>query len=291
MGRFLWKLRQLRPANIMKSIVFPAAALCAFIATPAIAAEPQSRKPIQDEGWSLSIGAGALLTPNYLGDDAYSVAVVPYIRIKHGDRFFASVEEGVGYNLINQENFRLGPLSTIEFGREEEEGNPFRVFGERTTDLVGLGDIDTSFSLGGFAEVDLGPLTASAKLGQAISGHDGLTGEIGLRFGGTLTGYGPPVIYSFGPRVNFGDDSYHDAFFSVDATQSAASGLAEFEASSGIVSYGLSGTAIMPLSDEITMTVFGNLSRLSGDAANSSLVTERGSPNQAFLGLATAYTF
>lgn len=275
----------------MKTLIFSFTAGCALIATPAIAADPQSRKPVQDDGWSLSIGAGALFSPNYLGDDAYSLAVVPYIRVKHGDRFFASVEEGVGYNLINQVNFRAGPLATIEFGREEDEGNPFRVIGDRTTDLIGLGDVDISFSLGGFAEVDFGSLTASARLGQAVSGHDGLTGEIGLRYGGTLTGYGPPVIYSFGPRINFGDNTYHDAFFSVDAVQSAASGLTVFDASSGIVSYGLSGTAIIPLSDEITMTAFGNLSRLSGDAADSSLVTERGAPNQAFIGLATAYTF
>lgn len=259
--------------------------------TPSFANEPPTRKPDQNEGWSVSIGAGTLLSPNYLGDDAYSLSVVPYIRVKYDDLFFASVEEGMGYNLISQENFRAGPLVSLEFGRDEEEGGPFRVIGDRTTDLIGLGDVDTSISLGGFAEFDVGPLTASAKIGQAISGHDGLTGEIGLKYGGVLTGYGPPVIYSLGPRLNFGDNHYHDAFFSVTEAQAGASGLTQFDASSGIVSFGLSGTAIVPLSDNISMTVFGNLSRLSGDAVDSSLVTERGARDQAFLGLATAYTF
>ncbi len=275
----------------MKSRLIIIASLCGLMASPVFADEPQERRPVQDEGWSLSVGAGALFSPNYLGDDAYSLSVVPYLRVTHGDRFFASVEEGVGYNLINQENFRAGPRIGIEFGREEDEGGPFRVIGDRTNDLLGLGDVDTSISLGGFAEIDSGPFTASVQIGQAVSGHDGLTGDIGIRYRGMVRGYGPPIIYSIGPRLNFGDNTYHSAFFSVDAAQSAASGLTEFDADAGIVSYGLSGTAIMPVTNNVTMTLFGNLSRLGGDAADSSLVRERGSRNQAFIGVATAYTF
>jgi len=64
-----------------------------------------------------------------------------------------------------------------------------------------------------------------------------------------------------------------------------------FDADAGFVSYGISANAIIPMTDNVTLTVFSSLSRLSGDAANSSLVRERGSRDQAFFGLATAYTF
>jgi outer membrane protein len=245
----------------------------------------------QDKGWSVSLGAGALISPNYMGDNAYALSVVPYIRTTYSDKFFASVQEGIGYNLINTKNFRAGPLASIEFGRDEETGGPFRVSGSDTNDLIGLGDVDTSISLGGFAEYDLGQLTANLKLGQALNGHEGLTGEIGLSYKGVLKGYGPPVIYSIGPRMNYGDEQYMQTFFGVNAEQATASGLTVFEADGGFLSYGISANAIIPMTDNVTLTVFSSLSRLSGDAADSSLVRERGSRDQAFFGLATAYTF
>lgn len=270
-----------------------ALALGLCLAATSTLAHAQSRPNIAeaDKGWSVSVGAGALFSPNYMGDDAYALSVVPYIRATYSDKFFASVQEGIGYNLIQTEAFRAGPLATIEFGRDEESGGPFRVSGGETTDLIGLGDVDTSISLGGFAEYDMGRLTANVKLGQAINGHDGLTGELGLRYKGVLTGYGPPVIYSIGPSMNYGDDQYMQTFFGVNAVQAAASGLAAFDADAGFVSYGISANAIIPMTDNVTFTVFSSLSRLSGDAANSSLVRERGSRDQAFFGLATAYTF
>jgi len=265
--------------------------LCLSATSTLSYAQSRPNAPEQNEGWSVSVGAGALLSPNYLGDDAYAVSVVPYIRVTHSDKFFASVQEGIGYNLIHTDDFRAGPLVGIEFGRDEETGGPFRVTGSDTDDLVGLGDVDTSISLGGFAEYDMGRLTANIKLGQALNGHDGLTGELGLKYKGVLTGYGPPVIYNFGPTLNYGDNQYMDTFFGVDAAQSMASGLENFNPDGGILSYGLSANAIIPMTDNVTLTLFSSVNRLSGDAASSSLVQSRGSRDQAFFGLATAYTF
>lgn len=270
-----------------------AAALSLSLCAISSLSHAQSRPQIddKDKGWSVSIGAGALFSPNYLGDDDYALSVVPYIRATHSDKFFASVQEGIGYNLIQTGNFKAGPLLGIEFGRDEETGGPFRVSGKDTNDLIGLGDIETSLSLGGFAEYDIGKITASAKLGKAFSGHEGVTGELALRYKGVLTDYGPPIIYNIGPSLNYGDDQYMETLFGVNETQAAASGLTAFQAQGGILSYGLSATAIMPLTDNVAVTLFSSVNRLAGDASGSSLVRERGSKDQAFIGLATAYTF
>lgn len=262
-------------------------ALCAI----STLSHAQSRPQIDDKGWKLSVGAGALLSPNYLGDDEYALSVVPYIRATYSDKLYASVQEGIGYNLIQTDTFRAGPLLGLEFGRDEETGGPFRVSGKDTNDLIGLGDVDTSISLGGFAEYDLGKFTASAKLGKAINGHEGLTGELALRYKGILMGYGPPLIYSIGPSLNYGDDQYMESLFGVNNTQAAASGLTAFEAQGGVLSYGLSANAIIPVTNNVAITLFTSVNRLSGDAASSSLVQERGSKDQSFIGLATAYTF
>jgi outer membrane protein len=273
-----------------KNLLVTSLILCAFPVTAAGQERPEQR-PKQSEGWTVNVGAGALLSPNYLGDDAYSLSAVPYFRVTHSDRFFASVQEGAGYSLIKQENFRAGPLLRLEFGRDEDGTGTFRIVGDRTDDLLGLGDIDTSVSLGGFAEIDFGDFTASAKLGKAVSGHEGLTGDIGVSYKGIFRGNGPPIIYSFGPRINFGDDNYMSAQFGVTTAQSQASGLTPFEASGGVVSYGVSGTAIMPVTDVFSVTLIANYSRLTADAGDSSLVTERGSRDQAFSGLVTSFKF
>ncbi len=212
----------------MKKALFMTTFILCAVPVTAVGQGRPAQGPAQSDGLSINIGAGALLSPNYLGDDTYSLSAVPYIRVTHSDLFFASVQEGVGYNLIKQENFRAGPLMRLEFGRDEDGSRAFRIAGGGTDDLRGLGDIDTSFSLGGFAEIDLGDVTASIKLGQAVSGHDGLTGDIGLSYKGTVSGNGPPIIYSMGPRIIFGDDKYVSAQFGVNAAQSQASGLASF---------------------------------------------------------------
>lgn len=241
------------------------------------------------KGWEVNVGAGTLFSPNYLGDDAYSLSAVPYIRATYDDRFFASVQEGMGFTVVANDNFRAGPLVRLDFGRDEDGGGPFRIAGNKTDDLRGLGDIDTTFSIGGFAELDFGGLSASVNVGQAVNGHDGLTGDFGLRFKGMVTGYGPPLIYSIGPAINFGDAKYMSSYFGINQPQSEASGLAVYDASGGIVSYGLSGTAIMPLTQKTSVTLIGNYGRLAGDAASSPLVEDRGSKDQAFLGLVLAY--
>jgi outer membrane scaffolding protein for murein synthesis (MipA/OmpV family) len=82
-----------------------------------------------------------------------------------------------------------------------------------------------------------------------------------------------------------------NSYFGITPEQSALSGLDSFEADSGIVSYGLSATALMPLTDNVSVNLFTNFKRLSENASNSPLVKERGSKNQAFIGLATAYRF
>jgi outer membrane protein len=100
---------------------------------------------------------------------------------------------------------------------------------------------------------------------------------------------GPPLIWSFGPRVRVVDDTYSQAYFGVTPVQSVAAGLPVYSAGGGVYSYGLGGTAILPLDDRWTMVAFASLERLTGDAADSPLVQLRGSEDQATLGLFVSY--
>ena len=268
-------------------------------ALPAMADEPDRQGPpsgppggLNDDGWSLFVGGGGFYAPNWSGDDEYSAAAVPFLRVTKGDVFFASVQEGAGLALIKNKQFRAGPLATIDFGRDEDGNNPFRISGNDSLDLVGLGNISTTVALGGFADYEMGDIKFKAKAGRAIGSHDGVTAELGADYDKRFFWNGPPLFVAIGPRVKWADQNYNQAYYGITDTQSTASGLDVFEAGSGIISYGVGGSLIMPLSrDGLAITFFGSYDRLTGDAANSPLVIERGSKDQFFGGSALAYRF
>ncbi len=256
-----------------------------------LSAQAAAQRPDAPDGWSLSVGAGALVSPTYEGDDDYRLSLLPNIQIAYGDRFFASVQDGVGYNVVNGERLRAGPIARIKFSRDADGSQPFAIAGDRTTDLIGIGDVSTTIELGGFAEFDIGPLTASVEARQAVNGHDGFVADAGLRYGGRIFAFGPPIIYSFGPRLKIVDDSYNDAYFGVTPAQSLASGLPVFDADGGVHSFGAGATFILPLSRDNKMSAvfIAGYDRLTGDAGDAPLVQLRGSRNQAAVGLFFSY--
>lgn len=266
-------------------IVLSVMAAVAAVSTSAAA------QPPAEEGWGLSVGAGALFSPTYFGDDDYQLSVLPNIQIVYEDKFFASVQDGVGYNVINQENLRAGPIARVRFSRNEDGDQAFAVAGDDSTDLIGLGDVATTAELGGFVEWDFGPLTASAEARQGVNGHDGFVADLGLSYGTRSFALGPPIIASFGPRVRFVDSNYNSAYFDVTASQSFASGLPTYDASGGLQSYGVGGVFILPLrrDNSLSAVLVAGYDRVAGDAGDSPLVQLRGARDQASVGLFLSY--
>lgn len=255
---------------------------------PALAQE----RPV-NEGWGVTVGAGGLVAPTYEGDDSYRVSILPNIQVTYGDTFFASVQEGVGYRVVNSDTLRAGPIARLRFSRDEDGDQPFAVTGDDSTDLIGLGDVDTSFELGGFVDYELGAITFSAEARKAVTGHDGLVADVGARWSGRSMAFGPPVIWSIGPRAKIVDDSFNAAYFGVTGAQSLASGLPVYTADGGLHSYGVGATAIIPIDrlNRWTAIAFAGYDRLTGDAAESPLVQLRGAEDQATLGVFVSYRF
>lgn len=260
-----------------------------LVATLAAAMPAFAQERGADEGWGLIVGAGALASPTYEGDDSSRLAILPNIQVSYGDRFFASVQEGIGYRVLNDDSLRAGPILRVKFSRDENGDQPFAINGDDTTDLAGLGDVDTSLEAGGFIDYEIGALTFSAEARKAFTGHDGFVADLGVKWSGRDFLFGPPIIWSVGPRARLVDDTYNSAYFSVNAAQSVASGLPQFDAGGGLHSYGLGATAIMPLSDAWTAVVVAGYDRLTEDAAENPLVALRGSADQASLGIFLSY--
>lgn len=242
--------------------------------------------------WKVSAGAGLILAPTFTGAKTYSLIAVPDIRVAYKDQFFANARDGVGYTLINGEGWRVGPVVTYTFSRSEKDGGSvFQVAGSKNSALQGMGDVPGTVSLGGFAEYSLKPYKVTLNLHKGVNGHEGLAAEIRARYGGALTGNGPPLIYSCGPHVKFGDQKYINAYWGITPEQAARTGLNRYHSSGGITAYGGGGFALLSLTKSVAVSAIAGFDRLASNVADSPLIKVRGSANQAMIGLSLGYEF
>lgn len=266
-------------------------ALGAAAATLPAAAQPAGAQAFggrpQTPDFSVTVGFAPVFGPIYQGADDYGASVFPDIRLAWKDRFFASVPEGAGYNLVKTDNVKAGPLARIRFGREARTGgSPFLLAGE-TDDLLGLPDIAAAAELGGFAQYSRGQFRLRGDLRRGFGGHEGVVSDLSAQ----IVRRDGKISWSFGPRTQIASADFVDTYFGVGAAASVASGLPAFEAGGGVVSYGAGGSAVYPLSRSAAVTVFGGYDRLTGDAARSPIVDLRGDPDQLTIGVAFGYRF
>jgi len=240
--------------------------------------------------WEFSLSAGSFLSPTFPGADSYQVSAFPDVRISYGDRFSFSFN-GAEYNLVKTDNWRVAPVGRFNFGRDEDGSNPLCFVCDDTSDLVGLNEVDFTIEFGGLVEYSFGAFSVKAEARQGVNGHDGFIADFELNYSGRLSIAGRQSFYSFGPKLTFVDNNYNSAFFDVTAAEALVSGLSEFDADGGLQSYGVQASLVVPISDRFSLIGFAGYDRLTGDAADSSLVIERGSPNQAEAGLFLSYRF
>lgn len=242
--------------------------------------------------WRVSIGGGLLVAPAFTGARDYSLLAVPDLRVTYKELFFANVRDGIGYVLLHEGGWRVGPVVTYAFPRKEEEGGSiFRIAGRSSDALKGMGDVDGAVSLGGFIEYALAPYRLRLHLQQGVSGHQGLVGEVKISYGGALTYNGPPLIYSFGPHIKFGDQRYLNAYWGVDSQQSARSGLDTYYADAGLIAYGINAFTRLPLTKAWSVSFLAGVDRLAPPVADSPLIRVRGAGNQAMGGIFIGYGF
>jgi outer membrane protein len=235
--------------------------------------------------WGLVAGAGAFVTPNYSGDDNYRVLALPFIRVSHGDKFWASVPEGANYKLYEKGPLTLSAKAGIAFPRDEDNGSLFGVSGGGSTELLGLGDLGASIELGGAASYDLGPVSLSAGLRRGVGGHGAWVGDASLSFTKVFKTPGPPIAMILTPNIKFGDADLTQSYYGITAEQSLTAGLPEFRTDGGIYSAGVNALTFIPTSRKSAFIIFGSVRELVGDAADSPLIRERGASTQAAIGL------
>lgn len=241
--------------------------------------------------WGVSVGLATITVPSYLGDNKNRSLIAPDLSVSYKGRFFLSTLDGLGYNLVNKDDWRAGPIVKYHGGRRQDGDQRYFVDDDNTTDLQGLGDIDGTAELGGFVEFTNEFLNASLEVRQATDGHEGAIGDVFVQyFGNRLVG-DKSVFYGIGPKISVGNSDYLNAFFGVNEAQAIGSGLSTYEVNSGLLSYGIHGSLVVSITDRVSLIGFGSVDVLADDVADSPLVATRGSDEQGSAGILLNVSF
>ncbi|MEM1046176.1 MAG: MipA/OmpV family protein [Pseudomonadota bacterium] len=223
------------------------------------------------DGFSLAIGAGVLVEPDYEGSSDFTFLPIPYVSLQYRD-WFELDPTGASVRLSKWNGFALEGQVGYDLGRDEDDADILR----------GLGNIDFGVTVAGRASYEIGPLEAFASLQRIIGGSDGLIGEIGAELSQPVT---EALILSVEASASFADDAYMDAYFSVNSLQSARSGLRTFDAGAGLKRIDLSAAALYSFNEHWFVRGEAGIGLLTGDAADSPIVDSDFQPSASlFIG-------
>lgn len=225
------------------------------------------------------IALGPQLVPSFPGSD--EVSLRPFIGVSRarGDTpfEFEAPDESFGFPILRSGPLAIGPAIGFE--------------GERDADDVGapLPRVGFTFEVGGFVQYQLAePVRLRLEGRKGLGGHEGWIGTVSADY---IARDKDRWLFSVGPRLTFGDDRYHRAYFRVAPADAPASGLPAYEADGGLQAVGAAAGWIGELTPRWGLSVYGKYDRLVEEAGRSPIVRQLGSRDQLSGGVALTYTF
>ncbi|SDR57398.1 outer membrane protein [Rhizobiales bacterium GAS191] len=249
--------------------------------TPRLPFSLPSFIPSPSGEWTVTIGAGGELKPDFEGAKRYSLSPVPIFSIHRAgsNERFRGPRDGADFGFFDFGGFRLGPVVKYRTARSVS-GN---------TALYGLGGVKYAIEAGAFAEyfpVDW--FRARVELRHGFGGHEGIVAD----FSADVI---LPVLERFtlsgGPRFTLENTKATAPYFSITPIQALASGLPVFDAKGGAHSVGAGAQLRYQFDPQWEVHSYVEYERLLGGAAKSPLVTGRGSRNQVTIGIGASYSF
>lgn len=244
---------------------------------------------IRTDSGALSKGnliLGTASIPDYIGSDDYQLVPLIISNFRLGNAEIVFEGSGARIDIFQDPVLEFGPVLNLSLPRENVESDR----------VDQLGDVDASLEAGiyaGFA-FPYGNLP-EGELNGYIAARRSITGD---NDGALLIGlieyfWAVKFFWRVGVNVSatYADSSYMETHFGVSESASALSGLPVFDANAGLRDVSVSAYSILSFSRR--WGLFGRVlaSRLTGDAADSPLVTEEGSPEQYFGGVGLFINF
>jgi outer membrane protein len=240
--------------------------------------------------WIVTIGAEGRIIPAFPGasDQKLGWSALPLFSIRQAGTppDFFGPRDSFSFSLINTPMFQFGPA--LQFVNRRKASD--------YAELNGLADVDYAAQVGAFANFwPVSWLRLRGEVRQGIGGETGVTGDLFLD---AVVPIGQWTI-SAGPRVTLQTAAATSPYFSITAAQAAAANglqpglgtLTAYNAGGGLYSYGAGTQLQYTFNPTWTAHAFVEYQRLTDSAADSPLVTQRGSPNQLTYGLGATYSF
>lgn len=229
--------------------------------------------------WSLTIGAGGGIAPDYEGSNDYGFIPYGMIRVQRGPYWAALTGPELKANVVPSERFQFGPV--IHYRGER---------GDVSNDAVdALEDTDVAVEVGAFAQIDLDGWLAEASFGQDVAGgHKGFLADFGLGYRFTVT---EALSLTTMASTSYASGGYMSAYFGIDQADAMRSGLDEYDADGGFKDVGVSVSARYAFTESWALNGIAGYKRLLDDAADSPIVKDEGSANQFLAIIGLSYTF
>lgn len=240
--------------------------------------------------WIVTIGLEGRIIPGFPGasDKKLGWSALPLFSIrKQGEPpDFFGPRDSFSFSVINTPAFQFGPAVQIVNQRKASD----------YAQTNGLADVNYAGQVGAFA--NFWPLPWLRLRGEARQGIGGETGVTGDVFLDAVVPIGQWTL-SAGPRVTVQTAAATSPYFSITAAQAIAANtlqpglapLSAYHAGGGLYSYGAGTQLQYAFNEAWTAHAFVEYQRLTGSAADSPLVTQRGSSNQFMYGLGATYSF
>ncbi len=249
------------------------------LAGAGVAAELTPPPQTDAKGWIVTVSVIGAVTPSFPGSAQmrpYPFPSVSFRRVGEPETF-STPDEGFGLDLLDLGYVKAGPVANFVFQRGQRDG------------LFGMRRIGLTHEIGGFVEVHpFDHFRVRAEMRQGVDGHKGFVAAFYADAYETLG----PFRLSVGPRLNFGDNTYANAFFSVTPLEAALNGrLTPYSATGGFTAAGGMATARYDVNDLTSVSVYGGGQRLLGSVGSSPIPNVIGSRNQFNAGLALSRSF
>jgi outer membrane scaffolding protein for murein synthesis (MipA/OmpV family) len=175
--------------------------------------------------WRVVLGGAVASEPRYGGAATYRTSLAPVIDIRFRDIFFASVGEGLGWNVWHGDMSRAGISVGYDLGRPMSDDYRH---------LHGLGNISASPVVKLFGSLVVSksfPLVLRADVRRIVEGAGGALADLEAFM--PLPGSSRTFVMFAGPSVTFSNRQYAQKVFGVSAAQSDNSGYPVYNAHGG----------------------------------------------------------
>ncbi|MES2473461.1 MAG: MipA/OmpV family protein, partial [Pseudomonadota bacterium] len=243
--------------------------------------EALSRRTAPPEGreWDVRVGAAGVMRPTFVGSDRYHFSPLPFVTVNWRDTISLG-ESGLSAQL-KYDNLRYGVGLTFDAGREDSGTGG--IFGGGDDRLRGLGDIDFSLGVRGFATYRWQFLEFGAAVTKYTGKqNDGILSDIGVSAALPLA---DKLLIIPSVRLGFADDKYMQTYFGVTALQASRSIFPAFTATGGLHQVRGGANLVYSFTDNWFAGINAGVTHLTGDAAASPIsVTDTYATALTFVG-------